>query len=94
MAEATVRLRLEGGEEGEALRLEGDRLWVRVPLPWAVGQPVAFTARLDLKEVALRGRCQRARRIGATGYEARVRLVGLTRSQREALASLLVSTGS
>ena len=89
----SLPIELPDGTRGELLELRGERARLHSPVPWAAGQPVRFTALLGEGRIELQGRCQGARRLPDGRFEARVRLVNLSRKDREALGAALTGAG-
>lgn len=72
-------------DKGEALRVvgfDGNTATVHCPVPYAPGQPMHFTIALAPPS-NVHGRTIGTKRLGEGPYEVRLRLVGLTRVDRE-----------
>ena len=90
----SLPIELPDGARGELIELCGERARLRLPVPWATGQPVRFATLLGEERIELQGRCQGARRLRDGRFEARVRLVNLSRRDREALGAALADAGT
>ena len=80
----TVALTLPTGE-GEALRLEGERLEIISPTAFAPGQPLSFTA----GALHLEARSQGSKKRDDGRFDVRLRLINFSRVKRERLEELL-----
>lgn len=90
----TVKLQFQNGESARATHLQDLILHIESPCAFAPGSPVRFTAEVDgaLRRFDSRGVGSK-RRDGNT-FEVRVRLVNLTREDRNALTAALGATSA
>jgi len=79
-----VKIRLEGGEEGEATSFDGGTLTLLSPRAFAPGAPIQFSS-LGEPERSFEGRTLGSKRMDDGRFEVRLRLVNLRRSDRELL---------
>lgn len=83
-----VPLRLPAGP-GEVSDLDGERLHVISPTPYAPGQRFSGSIQLDGGAVTVEGRSQSSKKREDGRFEVRVRLVNLSRSGRVRLTAAL-----
>ena len=79
-----IRLTLEGGGEGEAVRLEGQHLTAVFARAFAPGAPIPFTAALETP-ITLRGKSLGSKRREDGRFTVRMRLISLRKIERAAL---------
>ncbi len=84
---ATVEL--ASGEQGEAVRLDGEIIHLVLPRAFAPGAPFRSTVRLAEVAVELDGRCIGSKRRDDGRFDVRARLVSLRRGDRECLSARL-----
>lgn len=84
-----MKLRLRSGEEGEALRLEGNLLTLLSPRAFAPGSPIRFSLSAEDGPRSFEGRTIGAKRVEGGRFEVRMRFVNLRRVDRELLAERL-----
>jgi len=80
-----VKVRLETGEEGTAIRLDGHVLVLLSPRAFAPGSPIRLAAVGENEARQLEGRTIGSKRMDAGPFEVRLRLVNLRRIDRELL---------
>lgn len=80
-----MRVRLETGEEGTAIRLDGHVLVLVSPRAFAPGSPIRFSVVAENENRKLEGRTIGSKRMDAGPFEVRLRLVNLRRVDRELL---------
>jgi len=85
----TVSADLPGGERGEVMGLEGERMLVVSPRAFAPGAPLRLVLHLPDGELAVEGRTVGSRRRPDQAFDVRLRLVNVKRADRERLAALL-----
>jgi len=79
-----VKVRLETGEEAEAVAFEGNLLKLRSPRAFAPGAPIRFKTTED-EPRSLEGRTIGSKRLDDRCFEVRMRFVNLRRNDRELL---------
>ena len=84
-----MRVRLDSGEDGEAMKLESNVLTVRIPRAFAPGSPIRFVALLDADERPFEGRTLGSKRVEEGSFEVRLRFVNLRKAERELLMDRL-----
>jgi len=85
----SVKIRLESGEEAEALTFDGALLTLLSPRAFAPGAPIRFTATTEGDVRNFEGRAIGSKRVDDAGFEVRLRFVNLRREERELLAHRL-----
>ena len=86
-----MRLRLDSGEEAQAIRFDGNLLTLQSPRAYAPGAPIRFTLVLEDETRPLEGRTIGSKRIEDGVFEVRLRFVILRRADRELLTEVLSS---
>jgi len=84
-----VKLRLDSGEEGEALRFEGHLLTFVGPRAFAPGSPIRFEVSAEGGPRSFEGRTIGSKRVEGGRFEVRMRFVNLRRVDRELLVEQL-----
>jgi hypothetical protein len=84
-----VNLRLQSGEQGEAVRLDGNLLTFLSPRAFAPGSPIRFAVSAEGGPRSFEGRTIGSKRIEGGRFEVRMRFVNLRREDRELLAERL-----
>jgi hypothetical protein len=84
-------VRLEGGEEADAVRIEGNVLTLLSPRAFAPGAPIRFSVAFEERDRGLEGRTIGSKRVDGVRFEVRLRFVNLRRSDRELLVERLKS---
>lgn len=80
-----MKVVLDGGEEAEAERIEGNVLTLVSPRAYAPGSPIRFSASIDAEDKSFEGRTIGSKRTGRDLFEVRLRFVNLRRGDRELL---------
>lgn len=86
-----MKVRLESGQDAEALGLAGNVLTLHSPHAFAPGSPIRFNVRLGVDERCFEGRTIGSKRADDEIFEVRMRFVNLRREDREALTAHLGS---
>ena len=84
-----MKLRLESGEDAEAIDFDRNLMKLLSPRAFAPGSPIRFRASSDAGDRIFEGRVLGAKRVDETHFEVRMRFVNLRREDRELLASRL-----
>ena len=85
----SVPLRLEGGDAGEALRVEGEVLAIVSPRAFAPGAPVRMEIDAGDEPVSVEGKTIGSKRRDDGRFDVRLRLINLRRAHRDALRAAL-----
>jgi hypothetical protein len=84
-----VKVRLDGGEDAEALAFDGTTLTMLSPRAYAPGAPIGFSATTDDQARSFEGRALGSKRGDDGRFEVRMRFVNLRRADRELLSDRL-----
>jgi len=84
-----VEVRLDSGEDAEALRFDGTTLAMLSPRAYAPGAPIRFSATTDHDTRNFEGRAIGSKRVDDGRFEVRMRFVNLRRADRELLSGRL-----
>ena len=80
-----MKLQLDSGEEGEAIRFEDNQLTLMSPKAFAPGAPIRFSVAGAETPRAFEGRTLGSKRADDGRFEVRLRFVNLRRADRELL---------
>jgi len=80
-----VKVRLDGGEPGEAKSFDAGILTLLSPRAFAPGSPIRFSFAVDGVERRLEGRTLGSKRVDDLQFEVRLRFVNLRRADRALL---------
>jgi hypothetical protein len=86
-----VKVRLDGGEEAEALAFDGTTFTMLSPRAYAPGAPIRFSANTDEDARNFEGRAIGSKRVDDGRFEVRMRFVNLRRADRELLFGRLAN---
>jgi len=80
-----VKVRLESGEDAEAVAYDGNLLTLRSPRAFAPGAPIRFKTASEENVGSFEGRTIGSKRVDDQCFEVRLRFVNLRRGERELL---------
>ena len=83
-----TKLKLDGRYAGVLVGVQGEKIEVRSERAYPPGAPLQLELHVGDSALCLRGKSLGSRRVDETRFALKVRLVSLSRSERESLAEL------
>ena len=80
-----MKVCLQGGEEAQATRMDGNVLTLLSPRAFAPGSPIRFSVAVNDDSRSFEGRTIGSKRTEDARFEVRLRFVNLRRADRELL---------